>query len=243
MEWRRTHHAETLPGRPVALRRQDGGVVLSERIRCASGAGAAAAQLRRVVRSYGAWGAACLAVDVLFTKVRFPRARLIRRPAFIRGAQWIVLGHRFTSGRCLRMEALGEPSGGSKQIAIGNDVQVNDYVHIAAVRSVSIGDRVLIASRVFITDHNHGSYQGASQSDPAVPPIDRPLWSAPVAIEEDVWIGENVSILPGVRIGRGAIVGTMSTVTRDVPQYCIAVGSPARVVKSYNFQSGQWERV
>ena len=142
------------------------------------------------------------------------------------------------------MDALGNVSTAGPLIRIGSDVAINDYVHIGAVESVSIGDRVLIASKVFISDHDHGSYgKNGVHSDPRIPPGERPLSAAPVVIEDDVWIGEFVSVLAGVRIGKGAIIGTMSTVTKDIPPYCIAVGSPARVIKKFNFADGTWERI
>jgi acetyltransferase-like isoleucine patch superfamily enzyme len=112
------------------------------------------------------------------------------------------------------------------------------------VKSVTIGDRVLIASKVFISDHNHGSYKGATgQSHPAQPPASRALHVAPVLIDDDVWIGEFVSILPGVHIGRGSVIGAQSVVTRDVPPGCVAVGNPARVIRRFNFDTSSWEPV
>ena len=137
----------------------------------------------------------------------------MRRPLYIRGRRWIVLGRGFTCGRGLRMDALGDSSTTHPLIHIGSDVEMNDYVHIGAVESVTIGDRVLIASKVFISDHDHGSYgKGGIHSDPRIAPAERPLSAAPVVIEDNVWLGEFVSVLAGVRIGKGAIIGTMSTV-------------------------------
>jgi lipopolysaccharide O-acetyltransferase len=128
-------------------------------------------------------------------------------------------------------------------LKFGRNVQINDFVHIGAIESVTIKDNVLIASRVFISDHNHGCYSGSSQhSDPESVPIERPLSSSPVVIEENVWIGESVSILPGVTIGKGAVIGAQSVVTGNIPPFCIAAGVPARVLKSYDFSSGRWEQ-
>ena len=140
------------------------------------------------------------------------------------------------------MDALGQPSATATLIRIGSDVEMNDYVHIAAVESVSIGNRVLIASKVFISDHDHGSYGKIGiHTDPRIPPSERDLYSAAIAIEDDVWLGEGVSVLPGVRIGKGSIIGTMSTVTRDIEPYTIAVGCPAKVIKRFNFTNEMWE--
>jgi acetyltransferase-like isoleucine patch superfamily enzyme len=185
-----------------------------------------------------------LGCEVALTKASFPAARLIRRPCDIRGRKWIRIGSNFTSGRGLRMEVLPQPSKDEPYIEIDDNVQVNDHVHIAAAQSIKIGKNVLIASKVFISDHNHGSYGANGRHDsPLIHPLDRRLQIAPVVIDEDVWIGEFVSILPGVHIGAGAVIGTMSVVNRNIPAYSIAVGSPARVIKRFDFDSQQWEPV
>lgn len=143
------------------------------------------------------------------------------------------------------MEVFPQHKTDSPLLRIGENVQINDYVHIAAARSVIIGSRVLIASKVHITDHNHGCYDETSgQLDsPNVPPSERPLFCKAVIIEDDVWLGESAVVLPGVTIGRGSIIGALSTVTKHIPAYSIAVGSPAKVVKRYNLENKTWERV
>ena len=62
-------------------------------------------------------------------------------------------------------------------------------------------------------------------------------------IHDDVWIGELVSVFPGVEIGKGAIIGANSVVTKSVPEYCIVAGNPAKVIKKYDFESKQWIKV
>ena len=154
------------------------------------------------------------------------------------------IGKGFTCGLGLRMDAFPQSPTKEALLRIGADVQMNDYVHIAAAKSVIIGDRVLIASKVFISDHDHGCYRGESlQDSPLIPPSKRALHCLPVVIEDDVWIGEFVAVLPGVTIGKGSIIGTHSTVTKSIPPYSIAVGSPARVMKQYSFDTKTWERV
>jgi len=194
----------------------------------------------KLLATYGIAGSLRLAWHTLLTRLTFPQAKIVRRPLYIRGRRRIRVGRGFISGPGLRMDAFGSEA--PVLIYIGDDVQVNDAVHVAAIGSVRIGDRVLIASRVFITDHNHGSYSGEDQDSPLVPPALRKLSFAAVKIEDDVWIGENVAILPGVTIGRGAVIGTGSVVTRDVPAFCIAAGVPARVIKRWNSESEAWER-
>ena len=83
--------------------------------------------------------------------------------------------------------------------------------------------------KIFITDNNHGS---SSREMLDIVPFDRPLTSAgPVVIEDDVWIGEKVSIMPNVRIGKGAIIAANAVVTHNVPPYSVVGGCPAKIIK------------
>lgn len=189
--------------------------------------------------TYGFCGLCRLATDLVSTKMTYPKARLIRRPAYIRGSGVIQLGHGFTSGPGLRIDSFGKEAA----VLIGRNVQVNNNVHIGAIKSVTIGNHVLIAGGVFIADHNHGVYSGPGQSSPLSPPAGRTLLGAPVHIEDDVWLGEHVCVLPGVHIGKGAVVGAGTVVTKDLPAYTIAVGSPARVVKRFDFERMSWVAV
>lgn len=128
-------------------------------------------------------------------------------------------------------------------LKFGKNVQINDYVHITAAYSVEIGNNVLMASKIYISDCSHGSYIGNSDdSDPRVTPTDRTLSVKPVKIQDNVWLGEFVSVLPGVTIGEGTIVGANSVVTKSLPPYVIAVGSPAKPIKFYNFDTQKWEK-
>ena len=196
----------------------------------------------KLIRTYGFFGLARLSFCWFVTKLFFRQARLIRLPIYIRGKSAITWGRGFTTGVGVRIDAFTMDN--RKLIIIGDRVQINDYVHIGAIEHISIGNDVLIASKVFITDHNHGRYnQKDEQSSPNVPPAQRPLISAAVIIEDRVWIGENVSIMPGVKIGSGAVIGAGSVVTHDMPSDCICVGIPARVVKRYNKQLGEWLHV
>ena len=190
---------------------------------------------------YGTMGTARLVLDLLYTKLYFRSgARIVRRPIYIRGFKNMQIAPGFTTGVGVRLDAFS--NGSATVIRIGRDVQVNDYVHIAALKCIEIGEGSLIASRVFIADHNHGEYGVVGRSsDPSTPPADRPLISAPVKIGRNVWLGEQVCILPGVSIGDGSIIGAGSIVSRSIPSECIAVGNPARIIKRYNRTQSQWE--
>lgn len=102
----------------------------------------------------------------------------------------------------------------------------------------------MLASRVFISDHNHGRFDGSAMEDgPGTPPAQRPLHAKPVRIGKNVWIGESVCVLPGVTIFDGAVIGAGSVVTRDVPARCVAAGNPARVIRQWDDATHEWKRV
>jgi acetyltransferase-like isoleucine patch superfamily enzyme len=195
-----------------------------------------------LINNYGIFGFIRLVRDVLYTKIIISnKARIVRYPFYIRGKKYIKFGNMITTGVGLRIDAFPENKSNEPCITFGDNVQINDYVHIAAISSIRIGNNVLIASKVFITDHNHGDYGINNNNDsPYIPPIMRPLRANPVIIEDNVWIGEHVSILPGVKVGKGTVIGAQSVVTKDIPPNSIAVGVPARVIKKYNDENGKW---
>ena len=179
---------------------------------------------------------------VFRTKFICIKARLIRFPIDLRGLDFIELGTNLTTGVGCRLEAFAQK--GNKILIFGKDVQINDYVHICAMEKISIGDNVLIASHVYISDSSHGCYKGCNDdSSPKIPPIKRDYYKSPICIGKNVWIGEGVIIMPGVVIGDGAIIGAHSIVNTNIEANSIAVGSPAKIIKKYNFSSQQWERV
>ena len=171
----------------------------------------------------------------------FPNARIIRFPIDIRGKKYIQVSKGFTTGVGCRIEAY--PKTDKKVLFFGENFQMNDYVHITAMQSVKIGNNVLLASKIYISDCSHGTYSGnENDSHPDSIPHDRPLSSKPVVIEDNVWLGEFVSVLPGVTIGKGSIVGANSVVSKNLPPYVIAVGTPAKPIKKFNFETNKWEK-
>ncbi|MCP3429123.1 lipopolysaccharide biosynthesis protein [Opacimonas viscosa] len=189
-----------------------------------------------MLKNYTFTGLFRLARDLVVTKIFYSNARLIRYPYYFRGLERINFGKNITLGVGVRIDAFGEG-----QVLFGENCQLNDYVHIGARSMVVIGDNVLIASKVFISDHNHGNFP--IEYEIHLPPALRKESSNPVEINDDVWIGESVSILPGVKIGKGSIIGSNSVVTKNIPNYAIAVGAPARVIKLFNFNLNKWEKV
>lgn len=164
----------------------------------------------------------------------------------IKGKRNVSIGKKCRFGNFFWLEAVDHYYGQklTPNIYIGDNVVINDFVHIAATNSVKIGNGCLIASKVLITDHSHGIYNGHDQSSPKEPPVLRKLSSKKgVVIGENVWLGEYVSVLPGAIIGDGVIVGANSTVVGELPANTICVGSPAKPIKYFSFETNTWNLI
>ena len=161
---------------------------------------------------------------------------------YIRGVSNISIGNGFRAGKFLWLEAVTSYNDQSfcPQIIIGDRVQVHHWVHIAATNSVEIGEDCLLGSRILITDHGHGVYSSLlPQMDH--PPASRQLdANRRVKIGKNVWLGDGVVILPDVEIGEGAVIGANSVVCKDIPQYAVAAGVPARVIKQFDPDTHAW---
>ena len=154
----------------------------------------------------------------------------IEYPFILQGGKYIQLGENVRIHKYFQLEAIDSHNGIAflPSITIGNNVSINYNVHIGACNKIIIEDGVLIASRVFITDHYHGMTDYETLK---IPPSERMLYSkGNVIIEKEAWIGEGVAIMPGVRIGRNAVIGANSVVTHDIPAYAVAAGNPAKVI-------------
>lgn len=102
---------------------------------------------------------------------------------------------------------------------------------------VEIGNDIRIAQNVVMSGLNH-SYEDISK-----PISQQGVTTKPILIRDETWIGANVFVSAGVTIGKHCVVAGGSVVTKDVPDYCIVVGNPARIIKTYRAETGQWERV
>lgn len=147
------------------------------------------------------------------------------------GSELITIGSNFEVLGKLRLGAFKRHNDLSflPEIIIGDNVSINFNCHISCINKVQIGDNVLMASHIFITDHYHGKID---DSELKKSPSQRELYSpGPVIIENNVWIGEGVTILPNVIIGENCIIGANSVVTKSFPKNSVIVGSPAKVIK------------
>lgn len=178
-------------------------------------------------------------IYLAYTKLRFPGARLVRLPFYLRGGKArLRYGRGLTVGYGCRFDLAGK----GVVLEIGDNCKMNDRVHIVAHESVRIGGNVLMASNIFITDTSHGSFtEGASAPD--VAPDDRQLVTKPTRIGDNVWIGEGVCIMPGVEVGDGCTIGANSVVTKSVPANTVVAGVPANAIRRWSEESRAWERV
>lgn len=120
----------------------------------------------------------------------------------------------------------------SPKIVIGDNCSIGEYNHITSINHITIGNGVLTGRYVYISDNNHGDCYYETL---LIRPSDRKLVSkGPVHIGNNVWIGDKVSILSGVKIGDGAVIAANAVVTRDVPAYSVVGGIPARILKQNN---------
>jgi maltose O-acetyltransferase len=115
-------------------------------------------------------------------------------------------------------------------LLIGDDVFLNGGVSIEAWREVRIGSNVLMAPYASIIDDDRHEMEPGTRRD-----------KGPVIVGDNVWLGRNVAVLPGVRIGDGSVIGANSVVSRDIPAGCFAAGAPARVIRNLD-RSADWVR-
>ena len=168
------------------------------------------------------------AYSVIITKVIYPKARIIRRPVYIRGGVSLVGAKGLTTGRFCRFDL----DGNKQTLFIGDNCEIGDSVHIVALNRVEIGDNLLAASKVFISDTNHGSYKGNNISDHDTSPNDRELVKGETYIGKNVWIGENAVILSGSKIGDGCVIGANTVVSKEISPNSIVVGHN-EVIRQY----------
>lgn len=127
--------------------------------------------------------------------------------------------------RCTLQQGAILSAAENAQMKIGEHVYFGEYTVISARESIEIGDHSIIATHTFIVDFDH-DYEAEAES------VYYSFKTRKVTIGTHVWIGAGCQILKGVTIGDGSVVGAGSVVTKDIPPYSVAVGNPARVIKS-----------
>lgn len=157
----------------------------------------------------------------------FDAASKVRRGA--RG--YATIGRFGHHGRNFNFDPDGTYSFDS--IFVGDDVNLGTRPVMLATRStIRIGNNVMFGPQITIRGGNHRFDVVGMPVNAVTDAMKRPSDDLGVVIEDDVWVGGNATILSGVTIGRGSIIGASAVVTKTVPPYSVAVGNPARVVRS-----------
>jgi lipopolysaccharide O-acetyltransferase len=158
----------------------------------------------------------------------FGRHSVLQPPVRIVGERRICVGSGVFIGPRSWLQVLDAPSS-AIAIWIGDGTSIVGDVVLSAASSIRIGRNVLFARNVYVADHMHAF--GDMHRPVLEQGIDR---VGPVEIGDGAWLGQNVVVGPGVRIGKGAVIGANSVVLEDVPDFSVAVGAPARVVRRYD---------
>jgi acetyltransferase-like isoleucine patch superfamily enzyme len=168
----------------------------------------------------------------------FGRKVSLVNPDIIYGEQYISLRDDVKIGTMCWLLALKEQKGRADPVLrIDRNTTIGRFAHIVAVKSVVIEENVLIADKVYISDNSH-TFETVD-----IPVIEQGIsFKGNTLIRQGAWIGENVSII-GVTIGRNSIVAANSVVLSDVPDYSVVAGTPAKVIKHYDFELKEWVKV
>jgi acetyltransferase-like isoleucine patch superfamily enzyme len=165
------------------------------------------------------------------------RGSCIFEPMRFRTVQNIFIGSNVLVNRLSFLLTLQLPGKAAPRLTIADGTVIGHFSHITCVNEVAIGERVLMADKVHISDNTH------LYEDPSVAIVDQPVASGgKVVIGDGTWIGENVSIL-SCKIGRNCVIGSNSVVLSDVPDYSVAAGVPARVIRRFDFACGTWTKI
>jgi acetyltransferase-like isoleucine patch superfamily enzyme len=143
--------------------------------------------------------------------------------------------NKFELGESSVIEDFSTINNGVGDVIIGDRTIIG--ISNVIIGPVKIGNDVMFAQNIVASGLNHG------YEDVSLPPSKQKETTAQIIIGDDVWIGANSIITAGVTIGKHAIIGGGSVVTKNIPDYSVAVGNPAKVIKKYNFESQQWEKV
>lgn len=180
-----------------------------------------------VVRSYSLFHrgrSKCFSLLASGGFATFGRRTVLTLPIRLAGTHRIAIGSGVFVGGDSWLQAIGD--GAETALQIGDGTSISGHCVLSAASHVRLGRNVLLARNVYISDHSH------AYADPELPVLQQGITGIDaVDIEDGAWLGQNVVVCPGVRIGKGAVVGANSVVTRDVPDRTLAVGAPARVVK------------
>ena len=175
-----------------------------------------------------------------YYKIRFKRfgwTSEVISPLHINGADAIQIGNHVHVQYKSWLAAVPLTGHGKARLVLEDGCTIGNFNHIYATGEIFLHKDVLTAVKVYISDNMHG-YEDVEISILRQPIVQRNT----VEIGEGSWLGENVCVI-GASIGKHCVIGANSVVTRDIPDYSVAVGSPARVIKRYDFNKKEWIKV
>ncbi|GGJ86248.1 acyltransferase [Parabacteroides faecis] len=140
--------------------------------------------------------------------------------------------NQFTVGTNTLIEDFTTINNGAGDVIIGNNARIG--IGSVVIGPVKLGNKVGLGQHVFISGFNHGYEDGNHDSN------EQPLVKKDVIIEDDSHIGANSVIVAGVHIGKRCQIGAGSVVTKNIPDYSVAVGNPAKVIKHFDSQLNKW---
>lgn len=177
------------------------------------------------------WGIRALLYYPFLGRIGFPS--YIGKPCFVEGAKNIFIDKNVRIFPGLRIQTMN-----NGVIKIGCNTAIEQNVHITCSSiELNIGKDVTVLGNTFITNIDH-LYQDINLST-----LNQGISVKETSIGDGCFIGFGVAIQAGTKLGKHCVVGTNSVVRGEYPDYSVIVGNPARVVKRYNHQSGEWERV
>ncbi|MDD4993938.1 MAG: acyltransferase [Paludibacter sp.] len=173
-----------------------------------------------------------LRAKLIFNK--FGKNSKIYWPGEIQNGQFMSIGNNCYIKKYAWIQAIKIDK--DPEFILGDYSYINRLCQIVLIDSIVIGKYVTISDNVFITDCTHG-YKDVNLSV-----MEHSLVSLmPVSIGDGGWIGRNATIM-GCKIGKHCVIGNSAFVTKDIPDYCVVVGNPAKIIKRYNFETQQWEK-
>jgi acetyltransferase-like isoleucine patch superfamily enzyme len=147
----------------------------------------------------------------------------------------VVPWNKFELGIDSTIEDFSAINNGVGPVIIGDRTKIG--LSNTIIGPVTIGNDVRLAQNITLSGLNH------NYEDVSLPIHVQGVYTAPIIVEDDCWIGANVVAVAGVTIGKHSIVAAGSIVTKNIPPFSVAVGNPARVIKTYNFETNTWEKV
>ena len=176
-------------------------------------------------------------LSFLYYRLRFKQFGLrsiVHKPLRINGWHNISIGNYVEINNYGWLAALPHTNSSFCQLLIEDGVTIGDFSHLYATQCITIRKNALLANHVYISDNLHG------YDDITKPIAKQPIKQcAPVVIGENSWIGENVCII-GASVGKNSVVGANSVVTHDIPDFCVAAGAPAKIIKTYDAEQHMW---